>query len=54
MKLLMIIGGSWNSSVGTATGYGLDDRRAGVRVPVGSKIFPTSSRKALGPTQTPV
>jgi hypothetical protein len=40
-----------DSVVGTATGYGLDDRGVGVRVPVGSRIFSTSSRPALGPTQ---
>jgi hypothetical protein len=34
-----------------ATGYGLDDRGVGVRVPVGSIIFSASSRPALGPTQ---
>jgi hypothetical protein len=28
-----------NNSVGIATGYGLDDRRVGVWVPVGSRIF---------------
>jgi hypothetical protein len=37
--------------VGIATGYGLDDRGVGVRVPVGSRIFSTSSRPALGSTQ---
>jgi hypothetical protein len=31
--------GSRDSSVGIATGYGLDDRGAGVRVPVESRIF---------------
>jgi hypothetical protein len=30
---------SEDSSVGIATGYGLDDRWFGVRVPVGSRIF---------------
>jgi hypothetical protein len=30
---------SWDSSVGIATGYGLDDRGVGVRVPVGAKFF---------------
>jgi hypothetical protein len=30
---------SWNSSVGMATGYGLDDRGLGVQVPVVSRIF---------------
>jgi hypothetical protein len=37
--------------VGIATGYGLDDR---VRVPVGPRIFSTSSRPALGSTQPPI
>jgi hypothetical protein len=32
-------GESRDSSVGIATGYGLDDRDVGVRVPVGSRIF---------------
>jgi hypothetical protein len=31
--------GAQDSAVGTATGYGLDDRGVGVRVPVGSRIF---------------
>jgi hypothetical protein len=31
--------GSRDSSVGIATGYGLDDRGVGVRVTVGSRIF---------------
>jgi hypothetical protein len=40
-----------NSAVGIATGYGLDGRRVGVRVPVRSGIlFSTSSRPALEPT----
>jgi hypothetical protein len=29
---------SWDSVVGIATGYGLDDRGVGVRVPVRSRI----------------
>jgi hypothetical protein len=33
-----------NSSVGIATGYRLNDRGVGVRVPVGSKIFSSSRR----------
>jgi hypothetical protein len=42
---------SRDSVVGIATGYGLDDRGVGVRVPVGVKdfLFSTSSRPALGP-----
>jgi hypothetical protein len=35
---------SLDSSVGIATGYGLDDRGVGVRVPVGSRIFSSSNR----------
>jgi hypothetical protein len=31
--------GSWDSLVGIATGYRLDDRGVGVRVPVSSSIF---------------
>jgi hypothetical protein len=44
---------SWDSVVGIATGYELDDRVVGVRVSVWSRIFSTSSRRALGPTQPP-
>jgi hypothetical protein len=36
--------GSWDSVVGTATGYGLDDRGVGVRVPVWSRIFSSPRR----------
>jgi hypothetical protein len=32
-------------------GRGLDGQGVGVRVPVGSRNFSTSSRPALGPTQ---
>jgi hypothetical protein len=35
---------SWDNSVGTATGYVLDDRGVDVRVLVGSRIF-TSPRR---------
>jgi hypothetical protein len=45
---------SRDSPVGIATGYGLDDRGVGVRVPVGSRIFSMSSRPALGPTEPPI
>jgi hypothetical protein len=31
-------------AVGIATGYGLDDRRVEVRVPVGSRIFSSPRR----------
>jgi hypothetical protein len=44
---------SRDSSVGIATGYGLD-RRVGFRVPVGSRIFSTSSKPVLGPTRPPI
>jgi hypothetical protein len=37
---------SWDSVVGTAIGYGLDDRGVGGRVK--NFIFSTSSRPALG------
>jgi hypothetical protein len=43
-----------NSAVNIATGYGLDGRRIGVQVPVGARIFSTSLRQFLGPTQPPV
>jgi hypothetical protein len=35
---------SRDSSVGIATGYGLDDRGVGVRVPTGSRIFSSPRR----------
>jgi hypothetical protein len=37
-------GYGWDSAVGIATGYGLDDRGFGVRVPVGSRIFSSPCR----------
>ncbi|PNF23097.1 hypothetical protein B7P43_G09123, partial [Cryptotermes secundus] len=37
---------SWDSSVGTATGYRLDDRGVGFRFPVGSRIFKRPWREA--------
>jgi hypothetical protein len=45
---------SWDSVVGITIGYGLGDRGVGVRVPVGSRIFSTSSKPALGFTQRPM
>jgi hypothetical protein len=48
---------SWNSSIGIATGYGLDDKGIGVRVPVGARIFPSPCRpdRLWGlPTQPPI
>jgi hypothetical protein len=35
---------SWDSVVGIATGYGLDDRGVGVRVSIGSRIFSSPRR----------
>jgi hypothetical protein len=44
-----------DSAVGIATGYGLDGRGIGVRVPVAAKYFlSASSTTVLGPTQPPV
>jgi hypothetical protein len=45
---------SRDSVIGIATGYGLNYREIGIRVPVASRIFSTSSRPALGPTQPPI
>jgi hypothetical protein len=47
--------GDWRSrdrAVSIASGYGLDNGRVGVGVPVGSRIF-SSPRPVLGPTQPP-
>jgi hypothetical protein len=35
---------SRDNAVGIATGYGLDDRGVGIRVPVGSRIFSSPRR----------
>jgi hypothetical protein len=47
---------SRDSSVGIATGYGLDDRGVGILSPGRGKnfLFSTLSRLALGPTQSPI
>jgi hypothetical protein len=37
----------YDSAVGIATAYGLDDRGVGVRVPVGSRIFSSPRRPDL-------
>jgi hypothetical protein len=43
---------SRDSAVGIATGYGLDDRRVGVGIPVGKNFhFSMSSRRAMGSTE---
>jgi hypothetical protein len=41
-----------SSVVGTEAGYGMNDRRVGVRVPVGSRIFTSQYRpdRLLGPS----
>jgi hypothetical protein len=54
MRIVSIV--RWDSAVGIATGYWLDDRGVGVRVPVGVKnfYFSMSSRPALGPTKPPI
>jgi hypothetical protein len=51
-----ITNNSRDSSVGIATGYGLDDRMIGVRFAVELRIFlfTTRCRPALGPTQLPI
>jgi hypothetical protein len=43
-----------DSAVGIVNGYRLDNGGVGVRIPVGSRIFSTSSRPALGSTQPPI
>jgi hypothetical protein len=48
---------SRDSSVGIATGYGLDDQGAGVQVPVGSRIFilhVVQSGSGVHPTSYPM
>jgi hypothetical protein len=46
---------SRDKTVGIATGYGLDDRGVGVRVPLGSRIFVSPSRadRFWGPPNLP-
>jgi hypothetical protein len=48
---LLLHVGSRDSTVGILTGYGLDDRGVGVRVPIKSRIFSSSRRpdRPLGP-----
>jgi hypothetical protein len=42
---------SQDGAVGIATGYGLDNRGVGIRVPVGPITISKLSRPALGSTQ---
>jgi hypothetical protein len=44
INLLPIMYRSWDSVVGIATGYVLDDQGVGARVPVGSRIFSSPRR----------
>jgi hypothetical protein len=48
--------GSRDSAVGIATGYGLDSREVGVRVPVGARFFRSPSRlhRFWGSAQPPI
>jgi hypothetical protein len=50
---VLIKGKSQGTSFGIATGYWMDDQMTWVRVPagVGSFLFTTVSRPAVGPTQ---
>jgi hypothetical protein len=40
---------SRDCAVGTATSYWLDDREIGIRLPVGSRIFPSPCRQTSYP-----
>jgi hypothetical protein len=40
--------------IGITTGYGLGDRRIGVRVSIVLRIFSTALKPALGSTQSPM
>jgi hypothetical protein len=53
-SILFFILASRDSVVAIATVYGLDGQGIRVRVPVGSRIFSTSSRPAMGSTQPPI
>jgi hypothetical protein len=44
LYLVCAVRGGRDSAVGIATGYGLDDRRVGLRVPVGAKMFSSPRR----------
>jgi hypothetical protein len=53
-KISQSMTGILGSVFGIATGYRLEDRGVGVRVPVGSRIISTFSRPALDPTEPPI
>jgi hypothetical protein len=52
--VLCVMFRSRDSSVGMASGHGLEDRGVRVRIPEGSRIFSMSSRPVLGSTQPPI
>jgi hypothetical protein len=56
VKTILGVTMSWDSSVGIATGYGLDDRGGGSSSTgrVKNFLFSTSSRSVSGPTQSPI
>jgi hypothetical protein len=43
-NMFLIVRESQDSAVGIATGYGLDGRSVGVRVPVGARYFSSARR----------
>jgi hypothetical protein len=45
LPFLCVLKGSRDSVVGIATGYGLDDRGVGVRVPVEPRVFSSLSHR---------
>jgi hypothetical protein len=51
LKLKTVLKRMWSRD---RDSYGLDDRGVGVRIPVASRTFSTSSRPALGSTQPPI
>jgi hypothetical protein len=50
LNWLVFTARSWDSIVGIATGYGLDDRGVGVRVPVGKFSSPRLPDRLWGPS----
>jgi hypothetical protein len=56
LSLLVLLLGSQDSVVGIATGYGLDDRRIGVRVPVFSRnsLLHVETGSGVHPTSYPM
>jgi hypothetical protein len=54
LSLSAVVTGSWNSTVGIATDYGLDGRGVRVRVPVGSRICLVRRGSAAHPASYPM